>query len=62
MPIPYSKNAKKHPDKQLKLVAKILKEFGWQQPIIVDKNDTIIVGNGRWMAYNEYTGNKAIKL
>jgi len=73
MPIPYSKNAKKHPDKQLKLVAKSLKEFGWQQPIIVDKNDIIIVGHGRWMAYQkyidviikryeEYTGNNAIKL
>ena len=51
---PYHKNAKKHPDKQLKLIAKSLKEFGWQQPIVVDKNDVIIVGHGRWAAYEKY--------
>jgi len=28
---PYNKNAKKHPDKQLKQIANSLKEFGWQQ-------------------------------
>ena len=51
---PYNKNAKKHPDKQLKQIANSLKEFGWQQPIIIDKKDEIIVGHGRWMAYNKY--------
>ena len=50
----YNKNAKKHPDKQLKLIAKSLKNFGWKQPIVVDKNDVIIVGHGRWMAYEKY--------
>ena len=54
MPKLYEKNAKKHPDKQLKLIAESLKEFGWQQPIVVDKNDDIIVGHGRWMAYTKY--------
>ena len=42
----YSKNAKKHPDQQLKLIARSLKEYGWRQPIVVDKNNTIIVGHG----------------
>lgn len=51
---PYSKNAKKHPDKQLKQIANSLKEFGWRQPILIDKNDVIIVGHGRWLAYNKY--------
>jgi DNA modification methylase len=51
---PYSKNAKKHPDKQLKQIANSLKEFGWQQPIVVDKNGVIIVGHGRWFAYQKY--------
>jgi len=54
MPKLYQKNAKKHPDKQLKLIANSLKEFGWRQPILVDKNDEIIVGHGRWMAYQKY--------
>ena len=51
---PYDKNAKKHPDKQLKQIANSLKEFGWQQPIVVDKNGVIIVGHGRWEAYKKY--------
>jgi len=51
---PYSKNAKKHPDKQLKQIANSLKEFGWQQPIVVDKDGVIIVGHGRWFAYQKY--------
>lgn len=42
LPKLYGKNAKKHPDKQLKLIAGSLREFGWQQPIVVDKNDEII--------------------
>jgi hypothetical protein len=51
---PYSKNAKKHPDKQLKQIANSLKEFGWQQPIVVDKDGVIIVGHGRYEAYKKY--------
>lgn len=51
---PYSKNAKKHPDAQLKQIALSLKEYGWQQPIVVDKNNEIIVGHGRYFAYEKY--------
>ena len=51
---PYEKNAKKHPDSQLKQIALSLKEYGWQQPIVVDKNGVIIVGHGRWEAYKKY--------
>lgn len=53
-PIPYQKNTKKHPDSQLQKIAKSLREFGWRQPILVDKDDVIIAGHGRWMAYNKY--------
>lgn len=51
---PYSKNAKKHPQKQLLQIARSLEEFGWQQPIVVDKNGVIIVGHGRYEAYKKY--------
>ncbi len=54
MPKPYARNSKKHPDAQLKQIALSLKEYGWRQPIVVDKDDTIIVGHGRWMAYQKY--------
>ena len=47
---PYEKNAKKHPAKQIKQVADSIKEFGFNQPIVVDKKNVIIVGHGRYEA------------
>lgn len=44
---PYEKNAKKHPKKQIEQVAASIKEFGFNQPIVVDKNNVVIVGHGR---------------
>ena len=51
---PYFRNSKKHPDSQLKLIARSLREYGWRQPIVTDKDDVIIVGHGRWLAYQKY--------
>lgn len=51
---PYPNNAKKHPDKQLKQIADSLKRFGWQQPIKVGDGGIILVGHGRWEAYQKY--------
>ena len=51
---PYNKNGKKHPDSQLKEIARSLKEFGWQQPIVTDIENEIIVGHGRWASYEKY--------
>lgn len=47
---PYNKNAKKHPKKQIEQVANSIKEFGMNQPIVVDKQGVIIVGHGRYEA------------
>ena len=47
---PYSLNAKKHPKKQIEQVANSIKEFGMNQPIVVDKQGVIIVGHGRYEA------------
>lgn len=47
---PYEKNAKKHPKKQIEQVANSIKEFGMNQPIVVDKHGVIIVGHGRYEA------------
>lgn len=51
---PYSKNAKKHTDEQLRYLALSIREYGWRQPIVVDKSGEIIVGHGRWAAYQKY--------
>ena len=47
---PYENNAKKHPDDQIEQIAASIKEFGWQQPIVVDKNSVVIIGHGRLLA------------
>lgn len=47
---PYEKNAKKHKNKQIDQVANSIQEFGFNQPIVVDKSGVIIVGHARHAA------------
>ena len=47
---PYKKNAKKHDETQVKNVMQSIKEFGVVQPIVVDRNNTIIIGHCRYEA------------
>lgn len=47
---PYASNAKIHPQAQLEKIAKSIKEFGFLQPIVIDENNEIIVGHGRYEA------------
>lgn len=48
---PYAKNPRKN--QAVGKVAKSLDEFGWQQPIVVDKDGIIIVGHTRYQAAQE---------
>ena len=47
---PYEKNAKKHDKKQIQAVAKSIKRFGWAQPLVVDKENNLIIGHCRLLA------------
>lgn len=47
---PYEFNAKKHDQKQIKLIAESIKRFGCKQPIVVDNQGIIIAGHGRYLA------------
>jgi len=47
---PYPKNAKKHPKKQVGQIANSIKEFGFNQPIVIDGDGIIIAGHGRYEA------------
>lgn len=51
---PYPKNAKKHPDKQLELLAKVVSEVGWRQNTEVNQDGVIVAGHGRYMAWEKY--------
>ena len=46
---PYARNPRKNKDAIPKVKAS-LKEFGWQQPIVVDKDGVVIVGHTRLAA------------
>lgn len=46
----YSGNAKLHPKKQVEQIAESIKEFGFNDPIAIDENGTIIEGHGRVLA------------
>lgn len=47
---PYPENAKKHPEDQVKKLAKLISKYGWTQPIVVDLDGVIIAGHGRRLA------------
>jgi ParB family chromosome partitioning protein len=47
---PYSKNARTHSEKQVSQIVESIKEFGFTNPVLIDKNNGIIAGHGRVMA------------
>jgi ParB-like chromosome segregation protein Spo0J len=48
--IPYINNARTHPDEQVTQIASSIKEFGFNQPILIDADDGVIAGHGRLLA------------
>ncbi len=48
--VPYANNVKKHPQKQVRQIAVSIKQFGFINAIIVDENNQIIAGHGRFEA------------
>lgn len=48
--VPYAKNAKRHDETQISNVAESIKQFGFVQPIVVDKNGVIVIGHCRALA------------
>lgn len=47
---PYRKNAKKHPSEQVDKIAESIKQFGFRQNLVVDENNVLVIGHGRWLA------------
>jgi hypothetical protein len=44
---PRSQNARTHSRRQIRQIADSLQEFGYTNPVLVDRNNTIIAGHGR---------------
>lgn len=47
---PYERNAKIHSEEQVKKIADSIKEFGFVNPVLIDRDYNIIAGHGRVMA------------
>ena len=47
---PYAKNAKKHPQEQVDLLERSIKEYGFLNPCLIDRDYNVIAGHGRIMA------------
>ena len=46
---PYRNNPR-HNETAVDAVASSIREFGWKQPLVIDKDDVIVVGHTRWLA------------
>ena len=48
--VPYGGNPRKIPQSAIDKVATSIEQYGWRQPIVVDRNGVIIAGHVRWLA------------
>ena len=48
--IPYDRNTKKHDKTQINNFAESNKQYGFVQPIVIDKNNTVVIGHCRLLA------------
>lgn len=48
--IPYKRNTKKHDKTQINNVAESIKQYGFIQPIVIDKDNVVVIGHCRTLA------------
>lgn len=48
--VPNKRNARKHPERQIELLAGSMQSFGFTQPIVIDEHNMILCGHGRYRA------------
>lgn len=44
---PYSRNSRTHSKKQIRQISESIREFGFTNPILIDRNNMILAGHGR---------------
>jgi DNA modification methylase len=47
---PNKRNVRTHPKKQIRQIENSYRRFGWTNPIIIDENNAILAGHGRYQA------------
>lgn len=48
--VPYAKNARVHDEEQVEMIARSIEEFGFLNPILIDRDRNVIAGHGRILA------------
>ena len=48
--VPHARNSRTHSDEQVAQIARSIREFGFTNPVLIDKDGTIVAGHGRVMA------------
>lgn len=48
--IPYERNTKKHDKTQINNVAESIKQYGFVQPLVIDKDNVVVIGHCRLLA------------
>src|SRR5690606_4908568 len=48
--IPDPKNARQHPDRHVRQLAKSIQAFGFNCPVLIDADNQVIAGHGRLLA------------
>lgn len=51
--IPYANNTKKHDKTQIKNVATSIDKYGFVQPLVIDKNNVVVIGHCRLLGAKE---------
>ena len=61
--VPYAANAKKHDKRQINNVAESIKQYGFVQPIVIDRDGVIVIGHCRALAAKKTGhGRSAVRL
>src|SRR5262245_37883903 len=47
---PYTLNARTHSTEQIDRICRVIQQVGFINPIVVDENNVILAGHGRWEA------------
>lgn len=47
---PYERNAKEHPDEQIRIIANSIERFGWQQDCVITRDNVLVIGHRRRLA------------
>ena len=48
--VPYARNAKKHDKRQIDIVAESIRQYGFVQPVVIDRDGVIVIGHCRVLA------------